>query len=113
MNMNRIKKETKEAEKKCWECGGSAEEKTGTDSDGLSYRYWKCTKCGDEILTMDQLHELAEKEKRMIAVKIAKWGSAVAVRIPKKIVDAYGLIPGRSATIIPEKSGFKVVPKKK
>jgi len=111
--MVKIKKETKAEERKCWECRAIMEETVGVDPDGLTYRYWKCTKCGDEILTMDQLHEIAEKEKKLLAVKISKWGNAVAMRIPKKIVETYNLTPGRSATIIPEKTGFKVVPKKK
>jgi len=111
--MVKVKKETREQEKKCWECGAIMEEAVGTDHDGITYNYWKCSKCGEEVLSMRQLHEIAEKEKKMFAVKIAKWGTAVAMRIPKKIVETYGLIPGKSATIIPEKTGFKVVPRKK
>jgi hypothetical protein len=112
MNMNKIKKETEKMKRKCWSCGGFSEEKTGADSDGLSYRYWKCSKCGDEVLTMDQLHELAEKEKELFSVKIAKWGTAIAMRIPKAIAQTYNLVPGKKATIIPEKTGFKVVSRK-
>jgi len=111
--MVKIKKENEKMKRKCWDCGGFAEETIGIDPDGLTYRYWKCKKCGSEVLTMDQLHELAEREKKMLAVKIAKWGTAVAMRIPKKIVETYNLVPGRKATIIPEKTGFKVVPRKK
>jgi hypothetical protein len=99
--------------KKCWECGAVMEETVGTDSDGISYNYWKCSKCGEDVLTMDQLHELAEKEKKLLTVKISKWGNAVAMRIPKKIVETYNLVPGKEATIIPEKTGFKVVSRKK
>jgi len=99
--------------KKCIECGGFSEEKIGYTPDGLSYKYWKCKKCGDGVLTMDQLHGIAEKEKELLAVKISKWGTAIALRIPKRIAETYKLIPGNKATIIPEKTGFKVVPRKK
>jgi hypothetical protein len=110
--MNRIRKETGAEEKKCWECGGLSEERTGYTPEGLPYKYWKCSKCGYEILSMRQLRGIAEKEKVMMEAKISKWGDAVAIRIPKAIVQTYNLVPGKNATIIPEKTGFKVVPKK-
>jgi hypothetical protein len=112
INMNRIKKETKTEEKKCWECGGSSEEKIGYTPEGLSYNYWKCKKCGDEILTMRQLHDIAKKERKVIEATISKWGTAIAMRIPKSIVQTYNLVPGKKATIIPEKTGFKVISRK-
>ena len=89
------------------------EEIIGTDPDGITCNYWKCSKCDEEVLSMRQLHEISEKEKRIIAVKIAKWGAAVAMRIPKNIAKTYGLVPGKSATIMPEKTGFKIVLRKK
>jgi hypothetical protein len=113
MIMNNMKKETITEEKKCWECGGLSEEMLGHTPEGLEYKYWKCKKCGEEVLSMRQLHVISNKEKAMMEAKISKWGGAVAIRIPKSIVQTYNLVPGRNATIIPEKTGFKVVPKKK
>jgi hypothetical protein len=113
MIMNRIKKETRSEERKCWNCKSVMEEITGMDPDGIAYNCWRCPKCGDEVLTMRQLHDISEKEKKTMEAKISKWGTAVAIRIPKSIVQTYNLVPGKKATIIPEKTGFKVVSRKK
>lgn len=100
---------------KCWECGGKRIEKTDNDPNGVSSRYWECVKCGDKILDMDQLHEAAEKYrklKRAHSVKISRWGDALAVRIPKSIASEQRLVAGSRALILPEKIGFKVIPEK-
>lgn len=80
---------------------------------GLDYEYFRCANCGDEVLTMRQLHELAEQERVSKAVRIAKWGSALAMRIPKQIAQTYHIRAGAQAVILPEKGGFKVVPQKR
>jgi len=36
-------------------------ELTGTTPEGVSYKYFKCDKCGEEILDMSQLHNVAKK----------------------------------------------------
>ena len=99
----------KKGKKVCVECGSLMELNRGMYEEGIEYDYWKCDKCDNGILTMDQLKDLAIRERKAHAVKIAKWGTAVAMRIPKKIVETYNLVPGRKATIIPEKTGFKVI----
>ncbi len=61
---------------KCWECGGKKVEKTDTDPDGVIYNYWECTKCGDKVLDMDQLHKAAEQYRKLRkaqSVKISKF----------------------------------------
>jgi DNA-directed RNA polymerase subunit RPC12/RpoP len=103
----------KKEEKVCVECGNLMNLSRGTYEDGIEYDYWKCSKCDNEILTMDQLKDLAVRERKAHAVKISKWGTAVAIRIPKSIAQTYNLVPGKEATIIPEKTGFKVVSRKK
>ncbi len=90
-------------------------EKTDSDPDGVTYRYWECTKCGDKVLDMDQLHEAAEqyrKLRRAHSVKISRWGTALAVRIPKELVKKQRIRAGNRALILPERIGFKVIPEK-
>ena len=102
-------------EKKCWECKSSMKEFVSVDSHGVSYRYWECTKCGDKVLDMEQLHEAAEqyrKLKKSYSVIISKWGTALAFRIPKKIVVSQKIKSGEKVRIQEEKIGFKVIPEK-
>ena len=51
--MVKIKKESEKMKRKCWDCGGFAEETIGIDTDGLTYRYWKCKKCGSKKITRE------------------------------------------------------------
>lgn len=98
----------------CW-CGGKRVEQFGHDLLEVQYRYWKCTKCGEKVLDMEQLHEAAnvyQKLKKAKLVRISKWGNAIAIRIPKEIVQEQKLKPGSTARIFPEKVGFKVIPEK-
>jgi hypothetical protein len=99
---------------KCWECGGKRVEFTDRDFDGVVYRYWKCVKCGDAVLDMDQLQEAAEQYRKLKAkhAKVSKWGTALAVRIPKEIVVSQRIKPGEKVRIQEEKTGFRVIPEK-
>ena len=47
--------------KSCSECKGTMEEFTTKTPEGIEYHYHKCTKCGEEIVDMKQLHQVAEK----------------------------------------------------
>ncbi len=98
--------------KVCIECGGKRLELTDMDPDGVKYRYWKCIKCGDEVLDMKQLHNAAVEFRKLNTAKISKWGSALAIRIPKEIVRKQKLKIGYEVRILPEKNGFRVVPGK-
>jgi len=102
--------------KKCWDCGSRMEECTAAfEEDGVLYEYWKCKKCKREVLDMGQLHEVAERYRdlrRAYAVKISRWGTALALRIPKDIVVSQKIRPGETVRIQKEKIGFKVIPEK-
>ena len=101
---------------KCWECGGKRIEKQDTDPDGVTYNYWECTKCGDKVLDMDQLHEAAKQYRKLRkahSVKISKWGDALAMRIPKEVVKKQKIRAGEKVLILLEKHGFKVIPDRK
>ena len=96
----------------CWKCKLNMEEKTG-EIDGVSYKFYKCQKCGEEFLDMKQLHEVAGKYKELrksSKVKVSRWGTALAIRIPKEIVVQQKIHEGESTIIVPEKKGFKVIP---
>ena len=36
-------------------------EKSAKTPEGIEYNYYKCEKCGEEIVDMKQLHKVAEK----------------------------------------------------
>jgi uncharacterized protein with PIN domain len=50
--------------KKCSECKGKMKELKAKTPEGVEYKYYKCSKCGSEIVDMKQLHEVAEKYKK-------------------------------------------------
>ena len=80
--------------------------------EGVEYNYFKCTKCGEEILNMNQLHNVAEKYRTMknYHVKLTKWGLSLGLRIPKEIVEKYDLKDDEEIVIIPDEKGIKLIP---
>lgn len=110
-----IMKKVKYNKTKCWECGGRRIELIDRDPDGVVYKYWKCTKCGDAVLDMDQLHGAAEQYRKLIRAKrakVSKWGNALAFRIPKEIAISQKIKAGEKVRIQEEKIGFRVIPEK-
>ncbi len=51
--------------KKCSECSGKMKEAKGNTPEGVEYSYYKCEKCGEEILDMKQLHNVANTYRDM------------------------------------------------
>ena len=98
--------------KKCSECKGQMKELKGKTPEGFEYRYYKCSKCGEEIVDMKQLHDVAQKYREMkrFHVKLSKWGMSLGVRIPKELVKRYHLRGDGEVTIVPEKEGMRIVP---
>lgn len=96
----------------CSECKGKMVEKSAKTPEGVNYRYLKCNKCGEEIVNMKQLHDVAKKYRVMkkYHVKLSKWGLSIGLRIPKELTTKYGLKDKEEVTIIPEKEGLKVIP---
>ncbi|MBN2067327.1 MAG: AbrB/MazE/SpoVT family DNA-binding domain-containing protein [Candidatus Diapherotrites archaeon] len=86
-------------------------EKKGTTPEGFEYVYFKCKKCGEEIVDMKQLHSVAKKYREMkkYTAKISKWGESLAMRIPKDLVEQYDLKQNEDVTLLPEKKGIKIV----
>ncbi len=100
--------------KTCSECKGKMIEKKDKTPEGVEYKFYKCSKCGEEILDMKQLHNVAKKYRTMkkYHAKLSKWGLSLGVRIPKELVTKYGLSDDEEVSIIPEKKGILIIPAK-
>ena len=98
--------------KKCTECKGTMKELGAKTPEGFEYKYFKCDKCGDEIVDMNQLHTIAEKYRAMkrFHAKISKWGMSLGLRIPKELVERYHLKDEKEVAIIPEENGMRIIP---
>ena len=98
--------------KKCSECRGSMKEYTNKTPEGIEYNYFKCVKCGEEIVDMKQLHNVAEKYRIMKRhyTKLSRWGLSLGLRIPQELVQKYGLKDNEEVSIISEKDGIKIIP---
>ncbi len=98
--------------KKCSDCSGELKEHTTKTPEGVSYTYFKCVKCGDEILNMSQLQAVAQKYRIMkqYHTKVARWGMSLGVRIPKELAEKYHLSDNEEITLVPDKEGIKLIP---
>ena len=96
----------------CSECQGKMVEKGGKTSEGIKYKYYRCQGCGEEIVDMKQLHNVAEKYRLMkrYRVKLNRWGLSLGVRIPKDLAIKYKLSDDDEVSIIPEEKGILIVP---
>lgn len=96
--------------KKCSRCGKKMQKKTSKTADGVSYEFYRCT-CGEEILDMKQLHDVAERYRKIkrFNARLSKWGNSLGLRIPKAIQERHDLDADSDVFIIDEKDGFKVV----
>ena len=97
--------------KKCSECNGEMVEKSNKTPEVVEYKYFKCNKCGEEIVDMKQLHNVAEKYRIMkrYRAKLSKWGLSLGVRIPRELVSKYRFNNKDEVSIIPEKEGILIV----
>ncbi|MBI2670623.1 AbrB/MazE/SpoVT family DNA-binding domain-containing protein [Candidatus Woesearchaeota archaeon] len=100
--------------KNCSKCGAKMIEKPAETPEGFEYTYYKCSKCGEEIIDMKQLRNIAEKYRIMkkYRAKLSKWGLSLGIRIPKELVNKYGLNEEDEVSIIPEKNGFLIINEK-
>lgn len=98
--------------KTCSECGEGMVENNAKTPEGILYKYFKCSKCGEEIVNMKQLHNVAEKYREMkrYHVKLSKWGLSIGLRIPKELTKKYNLKDNKEVTIIPEDKSIRVIP---
>jgi DNA-directed RNA polymerase subunit M/transcription elongation factor TFIIS len=98
--------------KKCSECGSGMKELEAKTPEGVSYTYFKCGACGEEILNMNQLHAVAEKYREMkrYHVKLSEWGGSIGLRIPKELAKRYNFRNEEKVTVVPEEKGIRVLP---
>jgi len=98
--------------KKCSECGKQMEEKEAVTPEGVTYRYFTCPQCGEELVDMKQLHEVAEQYRTMklYHVKVTRWGQSLGFRIPKELAIKYHLKANDEIALIPEKNSIKIMP---
>lgn len=87
-------------------------ELTAKTPEGVGYKYFRCGRCGEEILNMNQLHNVAQKYREMkrFNAKVSKWGMSFGLRIPKELVQRYNFKDSKEVTIIPEKEGIRIIP---
>ncbi len=80
--------------------------------EGFSYHYYRCIKCGEEILDMKQLHVVADKYRKVkhYRAKLSKWGHSLGLRIPKEISQKYHLSDKNDVILVQEKDGIKIIP---
>lgn len=81
--------------------------------DGIEFEAYRCSKCGEEIMTMKQLKILAGKYRTLRKAKevtFSKWGNSIAVRIPNEIVEEYHLNAGKHGLLTKDKEGIKIIP---
>lgn len=97
--------------KKCVECGSAMQQLKSKTPEGIEYDYYKCRKDGEEIVDMEQLHEVAEHYRALkkYNVKLSKWGLSLGIRIPKELVEKYKLKNEKEVSIIPEKTGIRII----
>ena len=88
------------------------EELQAETPEGVEYSYYKCKNCGEEIVNMKQLHEVANQYRTLkkYQVKLSKWGLSLGLRIPKELVEKYKLKEEKEVSIIPEKKSIRIIP---
>ncbi len=88
------------------------EELKAKTPEGVSYNYYRCKSCGEEIVNMNQLHEVAQKYRVMkrYHARLSKWGLSVGLRIPKELVQKYKFKDNEEVVILPEEKGIKIIP---
>jgi len=101
--------------KKCSKCGKKMEEKEASTPEGISYKYFTCLKCGEEIVDMKQLHNVAEqyREIKLFHAKVTRWGQSLGFRIPKALVTKYHFKANDEIALLPEKKSIKLIPSEK
>ena len=96
--------------KKCAKCDVTMKQLSSKTPEGVPSTYFKCEKCNEELLSMDQLHEVADAYRvlKRYHLKLSKWGESLGLRIPKELVSKYKF--RKEVTIIPEEKGIRIVP---
>lgn len=80
--------------------------------EGIEYDYFKCSKCGEQVVDMQQLHAVAEKYRKIKTyyAKLSAWGLSLGLRFPKELAKKYHFTSNKRVKIIPEKEGVRIIP---
>lgn len=79
--------------------------------DNVEFEAYKCSACGEELLDMHQLKDIASRYRELRKAKeitFAKWGNSIAVRIPVEIVQELKIKDGAHGLITSEEQGIKI-----
>jgi len=76
--------------------------------EGVLYHYYSCL-CGEEIVDMRQLHDVAQKyrELKSYRIKLTRWGKSTGLRIPQELVKKYKLKD--EVILLPDEKGFRIL----
>jgi DNA-directed RNA polymerase subunit RPC12/RpoP len=95
----------------CPKCRTKMVEQKDDTPEGIEYKYYKCEQCGEEIVDLKQLHEVAQSyhEMKRYTAKVSRWGESLAIRIPKELTEKYGMRQNEEVTLVSEKRAIKIV----
>lgn len=75
----------------------------------MPYQFYRCGSCGEEFLDMGQLHDVAERYRKLkrYTAKLSRWGQSTGLRIPKELIERYRFCD--EVTLVPQAKGILVV----
>lgn len=82
-------------------------------AEQIEYDLFRCPRCKEGYLSMEQLKELGEKHKawrKASKTTFSKWGNSWALRIPKQMAIEMHIKRGTTALLKRERNGFLVMP---
>ena len=80
--------------------------------DGVTFNAYRCSACGEELMDMQQLKEMATKYRVLRKAKeitFVKWGNSLAVRIPQTFAKELKVKEGDTAYLKKSKNGLEIV----
>lgn len=82
------------------------------EPDKVGFTAYKCTKCGEELVNMEQLKELAHKYRALRQAKeitFARWGNSLAVRIPQNFAEELAIKEGGHGLLKRSREGLEII----
>jgi DNA-directed RNA polymerase subunit M/transcription elongation factor TFIIS len=97
--------------RKCIECGGRLE-KVSVKREGVSLEAWKCSKCGEEYYSSEQVtkYEIMTGKMKKYVRKARIIGMSIVVTIPKELTEKYDIDQGELLYFEPKKDGLLLKP---
>ena len=77
---------------------------------GVAYAAFKCSSCGEEVLSFGEAMAFMKAAEQARQVTFAKWGQSLAVRIPAEVARHLGIKSKQRGKLFYEKNGFRIVP---